>query len=591
MDLFSVLTLVGGLAIFLYGMSAMGQSLEKMAGGKLERTMERLTSSTAKSVLLGAGVTSVIQSSSATTVMVVGFVNSGLMKLKQAVGVIMGANIGTTITAWILSLAGIESSNIFVKLLKPSSFSPIFAIVGVILFMFSKVGRRRDTGMIFVGFALLMFGMDTMTDAVKPLTQNESFKQLFVLFKNPLFGVLAGAVLTAVVQSSSSSVGILQALAVSGGVTFGAAVPIICGQNIGTCINAVMSGIGANKNAKRASLIHLLFNLLGTAIFLILYYSVTAIFDISVGGRAIADMQVGALEIALVHTGFNICATSVLLPCRNLLLKLVCRMVKGDDEEQEFKILDDRFLNTPSFALEHCRRLTEDMARTSCDAMQKAIDAYYAYDVQLDREVRTMEGKVDVYEDKLGSYLVRLGGRGMSVSDSREKTRLLHMIGDLERISDHAVNVIAAAEEMHNDKIEFSVDAQGELAVATDALMAIMQMSVDAFINEDLETASKIEPLSEVIGLLCDDLKARHVQRLNQGRCTIKFGFVFNDLLNNFERVSDHCSNIAVCLLQTAPAADGELGGHGYIEKLRHTGEFDRVKEEYINKYFSLLDK
>lgn len=591
MDMFSVLKLLGGLAIFLYGMSAMGQSLEKMSGGKLERTMEKLTSSTTKSVMLGAGVTAVIQSSSATTVMIVGFVNSGLMKLTQAVGVIMGANIGTTITAWILSLAGIESNNLFLKLLKPSSFSPVVALVGVSLYMFSKIGRRRDIGMIMVGFSLLMFGMDTMSASVAPLTGNASFRDLLVLFKNPLFGVLAGTLLTAIVQSSSSSIGILQALSIAGGVSFGAAVPIICGQNIGTCINAVLSGVGANKNAKRASLIHLLFNLFGTAIFLSLYYAANAIFDIRIKGVPISDIGIGAFEIAIVHTAFNICATAVLLPCRKLLVRLVTFMVKGDDGEKEFSFLDDRLLKTPAFALEQCRRLTVDMAKLSRESMERAIDAYYTYDDKIDHLVRELEDKVDRYEDKLSSYLVKLGGRGMSVTDSREKTRLLHMIGDLERISDHAVNVLEAAEEMHNKKIAFSEDAQGELAVATGALMDIMNDAVDAFERDDLKKAAGIEPLEETIDELCAELKNRHIQRLNEGRCTIEFGFVFNDLLNNFERVSDHCSNIGVCLLQTASGASGEMGGHDYVNHLRVTGEFDARVDQYMAYYFGMLDK
>lgn len=580
MNIFNVLTMIGGLALFLYGMHAMGEGLSKVSGGKLEQILERLTSNPIKAVALGAGVTAVIQSSSATTVMVVGFVNSGIMKLSQAIGIIMGANIGTTITAWILSLSGIESESFFVQLLKPSSFSPILALVGVTCILFSKKEKKKDIGMILIGFAILMVGMDTMSGAVKPLAHVPAFTNLFVMFSNPILGMLVGALLTAVIQSSSASVGILQALCLTGSVTYASALPIIMGQNIGTCITAILSSIGTTKNARRAALVHLYFNIIGTAVFMLIFYTLNAVIDFDV-----LEGVASPAGIAVIHTCFNLLATSVLLPFTKGLEKLAYLTIKEDDQEKaeaaeldSFHTLDVRFLDTPSFAIEQCKQLTFKMADLSREALFKSIELLSEYSLEKAAEVEKLEDRVDHYEDELGGYLVRLGSRNLLEKDSHMLTMLLHLIGDFERISDHAVNIMESAKEMYEKKQEFSADAKVEIEVFSRALRDIINISIQVFEDQDKKLAVTVEPLEEVIDHINDKLKKRHIQRLREGLCTIEVGFVFSDLTNNYERVADHCSNIALCILQL----NNEEGfdAHEYIEQLK-TKDNEEFKEKY----------
>ncbi len=566
MDFFSVLTMVGGLALFLYGMNAMGDGLSKLSGGKLESILERLTSNRLMAVLLGAGVTAVIQSSSATTVMVVGFVNSGIMKLQQAVGIIMGANIGTTMTSWLLSLVEVEGSSFIMQMLKPTSFSPILAIVGVIMIMTAKNNTKKsDIGSILVGFAILMFGMDTMSGAVKPLAQNEEFTSILTMFSNPILGMIAGAVLTAVIQSSSASVGILQALCASGAMNFGSALPIIMGQNIGTCITAVMSGFGASKNAKRASMIHLYFNLIGTIAFMAVFYTVNAFVKFEfLNGPA------SAAGIALVHSFFNIVCTVCWFPFANLLVKLAELTIrdKGTDEENEFAILDERFLEQPAFAVELCRKVAVQMAEVARDSIFLALDNIGNYNEEAAEKVRKMEMEVDRYEDALGTYLVKLNNRDLTQKDSRSISVMLHSINDFERISDHAVNIMESAKEMHEKGMSFSANAIKEFEVFSAAVHKIVGMSVDAYAANDLENAKMVEPLEQVINKLNAEMKQRHIRRLRKGKCTIELGWVLQDLLTNIERVSDHCSNIALCLIEVK---ENEFDTHSYIEDLRES--------------------
>ena len=580
-DFFSFLKMIGGLALFLYGMNAMGDGLAKVAGGKLERILEKLTSNPFMGVFLGFVVTAVIQSSSATTVMVVGFVNSGIMKLSQAISIIMGANIGTTATAWILSLAGLEGGNFFVKLLKPTSFSPILAIIGVVLLMFSKKAKKQDIGTILIGFAILMFGMDTMTGAIKPLAEVQGFKELLVKFSNPVLGLMAGAVLTAVIQSSSASVGILQAMSMNGLITFGTAFPIIMGQNIGTCVTALISSIGATKNGKRTAFVHLYFNLIGTIIFMAAFYIVHAFVDFAFMGGPISGTG-----IAVLHSIFNVSATLILLPCRKLIEKLACltirdKEVKGSTdvaEESEIQLLDYRFLDKPSFAVEQCRNVTHKMAELSKDAIFKAMSLLKNYDEAVAEEVVHLEGVVDKYEDQLGSYLVKLSGKATSEEDSRTVSLLLHSIGDYERISDHAINILESAKEMHEKGMVFSKKAKEELEVFTRAIEDIMNMTFIVFVDEDVDMAKSVEPLEEMIDFLSDELKNRHIGRLREGKCTIEQGFVFSDITTNFERISDHCSNIAVSLIEIK---DDEYDTHRYLDTVKHDSA--RFAEEYAN--------
>ncbi len=569
MDIFSVFTMVGGLAMFLYGMDAMGDGLSKLSGGKLESILGKLTSNRLMAVLLGAGVTAVIQSSSATTVMVVGFVNSGIMNLKQAVGIIMGANIGTTMTSWLLSLVEVEGTNFFMQMLKPTSFSPILALIGIIMIMTAKDdgSKKKDIGGILMGFAILMFGMDTMSGAVKPLANEPAFTNILTMFTNPALGVIAGAVMTAVIQSSSASVGILQALCATGAMNFGAALPIIMGQNIGTCITAVMSGMGASKNAKRASMIHLYFNLIGTIVFLIVFYVINAFVQFEfMNGPA------SATGIAIVHSIFNVVCTICWFPFAGLLVKLAELTIRDNVEEvetkDEFAILDERFLEQPAFAMELCRKEAIKMAEISKEAIYLALDNIGNYKEEDFLRVQEMENAVDRYEDALGSYLVKLNNKDLSPRDSRTVSVILHCINDFERISDHAVNIMESAKEMHDKKMVFSANAMKEFEVFSAAVHKIVHMAVHAYADNDLENAKVVEPLEQVINGLNAEMKQRHIRRLRKGKCTIELGWVLQDLLTNIERVSDHCSNIAICMIEVK---EDEYDTHNYLESLKES--------------------
>lgn len=552
MDFFSILTLLGGLAMFLYGMQVMGDGLEKLSGGKLEKILENLSSNRLKAVLVGAAVTAVIQSSSATTVMVVGFVNSGIMHLSQAVGFIMGANIGTTITAWILSLAGIESSNFFVKLLNPSSFSPILALIGVIFIVFLHDEKKKDIGNIMVGFAVLMFGMNTMSGAVKPLAQVPEFINILLKFSNPVLGVLAGALLTAVIQSSSASVGILQALCVTGAVQYGTALPIIMGQNIGTCITAMLSSIGATKNAKRAAVVHLYFNIVGTIAFMGVFYLLNTFLHFSF----INDVA-GPAGIAVIHSAFNVIATAVLLPFGDVLVKMACATIRDtkeekaiSEEDQEFMILESRFLSNPGIAIEQSKTAAKKMAEQSQNALKLSFGLLDTFQEENAFRVEKIEAKVDRYEDELGTYLIKLNQKELSVEDSHSLSIMLHCIGDFERISDHALSIMKSAKEMWEKNAVFSPQAVKELHVMEKAVVDIVDKAYAVFANQDIQLAEEIEPLEEVIDELSRELKRRHVNRLRAGECTIEMGFILSDVTTSLERIADHCSNIGVCVTQ-----------------------------------------
>ena len=552
MDFFSILTLLGGLAMFLYGMQVMGDGLEKLSGGKLEKTLENLSSNRIKAVLVGAAVTAVIQSSSATTVMVVGFVNSGIMHLSQAVGFIMGANIGTTITAWILSLAGIESSNFFVRLLNPSSFSPILALIGVIFIVFLHDEKKKDIGNIMVGFAVLMFGMNTMSGAVKPLAQVPEFTNILLKFSNPVLGVLAGALLTAIIQSSSASVGILQALCVTGAVQYGTALPIIMGQNIGTCITAMLSSIGATKNAKRAAVVHLYFNIVGTIAFMGVFYLLNTFLHFS-----FINEVAGPAGIAVIHSAFNIIATVVLLPFGDVLVKMACATVRDTKEEkaisaedQEFMILESRFLSNPGIAIEQSKTAAKKMAEQSRNALKLSFGLLDQFDEENAFRVEKIESKVDRYEDELGTYLIKLNQKDLSLEDSHSLSIMLHCIGDFERISDHAFSIMKSAKEMSEKNAVFSQQAVKELHVMEKAVSDIVDKAYAVFANQDMQLAEEIEPLEEVVDELSRELKRRHVNRLRAGECTIEMGFILSDVTTCLERIADHCSNIAVCVTQ-----------------------------------------
>lgn len=587
MDFFSVLTLFGGLALFLYGMQVMGDGLEKVSGGKLEKILENLTSNPIKAVLLGAAVTAVIQSSSATTVMVVGFVNSGIMQLSQAVGVIMGANIGTTVTSWILSLAGIESSNFFIQLLKPTSFSPILAMIGVVFVVFMKNPKKKDIGTILLGFAVLMFGMDAMSGAVKPLADVPEFTNLLLKFSNPLLGVLAGTLLTAVIQSSSASVGILQALCMTGAVQYGAALPIIMGQNIGTCVTALLSAIGANKNAKRAAMVHLYFNIIGTAVFMSVFYLVHAAVDLPFMTEA-----ANPAGIAVIHSSFNITATCILLPFSRMLEKLATLTIRDkkeesvvSEEDQEFMILESRFLEKPGFAMEQSKNAARKMAEESHSALNLAFRLVDEFKEETAKRVETIESKVDRYEDELGTYLVKLNHKDLSLEDSKSLSIMLHCIGDFERISDHALNIMEAAQEMYNKKARFSRQAVEELHVLENAVEDIVETAYMVFSKQDVKLAEAIEPLEEVIDELSKELKRRHVQRLRAGACTIEMGFILSDITTSLERIADHCSNIGVCVTQVR---EDLYDTHSHLDDMKSTPgdkffrDLESVRKRYI---------
>lgn len=553
MDIFSILTMVGGLALFLYGMNMLGDGLKKASGGKLEIILEKLTSNKLMAILLGAGVTAVIQSSSATTVMVVGFVNSGIMKLSRAVGVILGANVGTTVTAWILSLTDVKGSNVFLQLLKPSSFSPILAIVGIFLLNMGKKEIHKNVGTIMVGFAILMTGMDTMSNSVTPFAQSPEVSKILLMFSNPVLGMLAGLILTAIIQSSSASVGILQALCASGAVSYATAIPIIMGENVGACMPALISGAGGNKGAKRTALIHLYYNIIKTVVFMAVFYAIDAFVHFEFMGQAAS-----AVGVAVIHSAFNVAAVIAIYPFTTILEKLVYLTIPKTEEEEpevvrdkkEIQLLDPRFLSTPGFALEQCRNVAVDMANYAKDALFMSMQLIDKFDNKMADKVIELEELVDYYEDELGSYLVKLSSKHLTEKGSQELSVLLHCIGDFERISDHAINITESAREMHEKDMAFSKKAQEELVIFTGAIKDIINTSILVFQEEDLKLASMVEPLEETIDYLSQEIKKRHIKRLRKGKCTIEMGFVLSDITTNYERVSDHCSNIALCLLQ-----------------------------------------
>ena len=574
MDFFDLLTMLGGLALFLYGMNLLGDGLSQASGGRLESILEKLTNNPLKAVLVGAGVTAVIQSSSATTVMVVGFVNSGIMKLQQAVGIIMGANIGTTVTSWILTLSGIESDSFFVKLLKPTSFSPVLALIGVAIIMFSKKDKLKNAATILIGFAILMFGMDTMSEAVKPLRDVPEFTGILTRFSNPILGLLAGMILTAVIQSSSASVGILQALCMTGAIGYEAAIPIIMGQNIGTCVTAMISGVGASKNARRAALVHLYFNIIGTILFMAGFYLINAVRPFPFMG--IPADQTG---IAVVHTTFNIVATVCLLPFSKGLVKLASLTIKDEEKQEEnagntsvLQLLDARFLDTPSYAVEQSRNVAITMAGLAEEAMNLSLELIGDYSQEKADRVAQLEAEVDRFEDELGTYLVKLSSKNLPERDSHTLSEILHCIGDFERISDHALNVMRAATEMNRKSIQFSEKAQNELFTLGRAIHDILKLTMLSFSEEDLSLAKQVEPLEEVIDDLNKEIKQRHVKRLRKGKCTIELGFILSDITTNLSRVSDHCSNIAVCLLQVS---EDEYETHAYLGQMKQKNNMD----------------
>lgn len=580
MSIFDVLTLIGGLCLFLFGMSVMGEALERRAGGSLKKILAKLTKNKITGFLTGLGVTAVIQSSSATTVMVVGFVNSGIMSLRQSIGVIMGANIGTTVTAWILSLGGISSDNLFMQLLKPTSFTPILALIGTALLMFGESSKKKDTGTILLGFATLMFGMDTMSGAVSGLADVPAFQNMFIMFRNPVLGVLVGAILTAVIQSSSASVGILQALSATGQVSYGAAVPIIMGQNIGTCITAILSSFGTNKNAKRAAIVHLSFNVIGTVIWLSVFSIISAILK-----PAILDASASYLGIAVAHSAFNIACTALLLPMSSLLERLAVKLVPDSDKKEKVAKLDERLLATPPIALERCNELVREMAEISVTSLKTSLNMLTGYDSDTADIIRKSEEKVDHYEDILGTYLVKLSRHQISDSDSAEVSKLLKAIGDFERISDHSVNILESAEELTKKDIHFTAGAQKELDTLCSAVSEILTLSFRAFVNTDLQAARDVEPLEQVI----DGLKAKsrddHIKRLKNGECSIEAGFVWADLLTNLERTSDHCSNIAVCVID---ATQHNMNVHQSLRTMkREDPYFEKRYLEYAKKYIA----
>ncbi|MBD5081965.1 MAG: Na/Pi cotransporter family protein [Ruminococcaceae bacterium] len=558
------LSFIGGLAMFLYGMKIMGSGLEKLSGGKLENILERLTNNKVKGVLLGLIVTAVLQCSSATTVMAVGFVNSGIMQLTQATGVIMGANIGTTVTAWILSLTGIGDANGFIQLLNPEAFSPILALIAVIIINFGKKGRRQDIASILIGFALLMLSMSTMKNAIAPLADDPEFSQVLTMFSNPVLGVVCGALITAVMQSSSASVGILQALSTTGSLTFGSAIPIIMGQNIGACATALISSAGTSKNAKRTAFIHLYFNVIGTVLFLSLYYILDAIFDF-----AFTSLPITSVWIAIIHTLFNTATCIILLPVSSVLEKLAKLTIRdGKTNNEDYAVLDERFLSSPSFAIDQCRNLSVKMAALTQSTLSDAIKMLSEYNEQEGEEIILNENRVDEFEDKIGSYLIKLNSADITDKESKEISLLLHCIGDIERISDHAVNTLEAAQEINKKSLVFSDKAKEELRIYISAITEIVDLAFSAFETGDMDKAKTVEPLEEVIDNLRNELKKHHIKRLRKGKCSAETGFVLQDLLTNFERIADHCSNIAVCIIQINE--DG-LEAHEYINELKKT--------------------
>lgn len=587
MDIFDVLSMVGGLALFLYGMHIMGDALAKMSGGKLEKVLERLTSNKWSAVLLGAGVTAVIQSSGATTVMVVGFVNSGIMKLNQAVGIIMGANIGTTATSWLLSLSGIDGGSFFLQMLKPTSFTPILAVIGAILVVFCKSEKKHNIGTILLGFAILMYGMTAMSSAVEPLKDVPQFTQILTKFENPLLGVIAGFVLTTIMQSSSVSVGILQALCSTGAVSYALALPIIMGQNIGSCTTAMISSVGASKDAKRAAAVHFYFNVIGTVVFMLVFYISNAFVH-----YAFLPQAANEVGIATIHSIFNIAATIVLLPLSGFLEFLAIKTIKDDDEEEDelskhdkvLQLLDPVFLERPGFAIMQCRKVASEMAELSMKSVGRAVGLLTAYDEEIAERIRKEEDTVDKYEDQLGTYLLRLSTKDLSKEDGHRLSLMLHSLGDIERISDLAVNILLAVEQMHKKELIFSKKAMDELAVYSKALKDILTMTVDAFEQNDRYKAALVQPLEELMDDMNKELKKRHVKRLRKGKCTIELGLSLSDISDTYERISDHCSNIATCVIQVE---DDELDAHEHRKEVKEQDAkwYDEQYRAYEQKY------
>lgn len=577
MDVFSFFTLGGGLALFLYGMNVMSQGLSRIAGGRLEIILKKMTATKLHSLFLGFAITAAIQSSSAVTVMLVGLVNSGIMELGQTIGVIMGSNIGTTVTAWILSLIGIQGDNFFVKIVNPSNFSPVLALVGVIMTMSAKKSKHKDIGTIMIGFAILMFGMGFMSDAVKPLTESPQFAKILLAFNNPFLGILTGFVLTAIIQSSSASVGILQALSLTSSLTYGMAIPIIMGQNIGTCITAIISSIGVSKNAKRVAVIHVLFNLIGTAVCLVLFYVGHALFKFPW-----IETTIGPLGIAISHTIFNVLTTIFLLPFSNKIVLVARKIIRAEGHESSF--LDERLFRTPPVAIQECRNKTDEMAKLAIGNVSSAMELIFNYDEDKAEKIDKIESQIDKFEDKLGSYLVKLSGFELSDTDSRMISALLHTIGDFERIGDHATTILQAAREIKDKDIVFSDTAMVELNHIKSALDEIVSITLAAFVDDNLEKAREVEPLEEVIDDLTDLIKTRHINRLQSGECTIEHGFVLNDMLISFERISDHCSNVAAALIELE---NYSFERHKYLRRLktRDDENFKALYQEFSSKH------
>ena len=577
MNIFSLFTLCGGLAFFLYGMTVMSKSLEKMAGGRLERLLKRMTSNPIKSLLLGAGITIAIQSSSAMTVMLVGLVNSGVMELGQTIGVIMGSNIGTTLTAWLLSLTGIESESFFVNFLKPKNFSPLLALVGILLIMASKKQRRRDVGRVMMGFSILMYGMELMSGAVAPLADMPEFTDLMTAFTNPLLGVLVGAAFTGIIQSSAASVGILQALAMTGSVTYGMAIPIIMGQNIGTCVTALISSIGVSRNAKRVSVIHISFNLIGTIVGLVVLYGGNLLF-----GFAFLTETVNAVGIAFCHTIFNVCTTLLLLPFTRQLEWLAKKAISTEDKPSDFAFLDPRLLRTPGVAVNECASMVNQMGALAQASVNLVLEQFLQYTEAREEKIVSNEDKLDIYEDRLGGYLVQISQHGTSADDNRTISRLLHAIGDFERIGDHILNLQQSAKELHDKQLRFSDTARDELGVLAHLMQDILDAALSCFREDDPIAAQQVEPLEETMDCLTDEIRSRHIRRLQSGECTIQLGFVLNDLLNNFERISDHCSNIAVSVIEER---DSHIAAHAYLHDMKKNGEFAVRLQQNLKRY------
>lgn len=579
MNIFNVLSLVGGLAMFLFGMNYMGKSLEKLGGGKFETILEKMTNSRIKGLLLGAGITAIIQSSSAVTVMAVGFVNSKIMTLSQAIGIIMGSNIGTTITSWLLSLTGIESSNVFIRLLKPSSFTPVLALAGIVLYSFSKGEKKKDIGSILLGFAVLMFGMESMSDAVAPLRDVPAFTGLLTKFSNPVLGVAAGALLTAVIQSSSASVGILQALTATGTITVSSAFPIILGQNIGTCITAIISSAGTNKNAKRTAVVHLAFNTIGVILAMLLFYGVNYIVELP-----FTENIVGAADIAVIHTVFNVFATAVLFPFGKLLEKLACFVVRDSKDEAETPLVEERFLMSPSYAIDKAKEECDKMGILAKENIMLCIDFIKSYSGTKQEKIKENEKRLDAFEDELETYLVKIGSMNLSVDDSVKISKLNHAIGNFERIGDYGANILKIKKQMHKDNIHFSQMANNDLQIMSMAVREIMEKAVTAFINDDVELAVTVEPLEQVINNLKTQLRARHAKRMENNECSIENGMLFFDIVNSFERIADHCSNLAVCIIELS---QGSYQTHLYLKgvKSKSNQSFMQLFEMYLNKY------